>query len=162
MSDDLQRIRADLDRLSRSSVDEIRSQQDRRLAEIVRFHFNNERNTSYRTLLNAHGIKDEAELPRTVDDIGRLPMISRQFLEAADYSRRPCVPFEDVRKIVETTGTSGSPLRVPHTRESMRETSDDLPTPIRRARIHHDVLDVRIVLGEHRRDCPRKVAGLVE
>jgi phenylacetate-coenzyme A ligase PaaK-like adenylate-forming protein len=120
LSDDLQRIRADLDRLSRSSVDEIRSQQDRRLAEIVRFHFNNERNTSYRTLLNAHGIKDEAELPRTVDDIGRLPMISRQFLEAADYSRRPCVPFEDVRKIVETTGTSGSPLRVPHTRESMR------------------------------------------
>jgi phenylacetate-coenzyme A ligase PaaK-like adenylate-forming protein len=120
VSDGVQRIQEDLDRLSGLSADEIRAKQDSRLADIVRFHFNNERNDAYRTLLRKHGITHESELPRAVDDITRLPLISRRFLEESDYSHRPAVPQEDVRKIVETTGTSGSPLRVPHTYATMR------------------------------------------
>lgn len=120
MSDRTLQVRIDLDRLSHESADEIRARQDVRLAEVVRFHFNNERNPAYRTQLNAHGINHESELPQTVAEIGRLPLMTRKLLEDGDYARRPCVPFEDVRKIIETTGTSGNPLRVPHTFETMR------------------------------------------
>jgi phenylacetate-coenzyme A ligase PaaK-like adenylate-forming protein len=98
----------------------MRACQDRRLAAIVRYHFNNEWNGAYRALLSSHGIEHESDLPRTVDEIGRLPTISRRFLEEGDYASRPAVAVEEVRKIVETSGTSGNPLRVPHTHESMK------------------------------------------
>ncbi len=121
MGDALRSIQDDLDTLHRISPDELRSRQDCRLAEIVRFHFKNERNGAYRELLRSYGIEHESELPRTVDDLSKLPTITRRFLEDGNYAEKPCVAWDEVRKVVETSGTSGNPLRVPHTHESMRK-----------------------------------------
>ncbi|HLH73258.1 MAG TPA: AMP-binding protein [Chloroflexota bacterium] len=113
--DTIDRIALEIECLRTASADEIRSRQDRRLAEIVRFHYNNPFNSRYRELLKAHGIEDESELPTSVDDIGRLPTVSRAFLIEADYANHPCVPAGEIRKIIETSGTSGNPLQIPHT-----------------------------------------------
>lgn len=110
----------ELDALTHISDDELRSRQDERLAKLVRHHFNNPYNSAYRTLLRSVGIEHESDLPRSVDEIGRLPLINRTHLLDGDYVNHPAVPPEQVRKIIETSGTSGNPLRVPHTFEAVR------------------------------------------
>lgn len=122
----MRRIRDELDDLQRRSADEMRAQQDQRLAALVRFHFAESRNPAYRDLLRAHGIAHEDDLPRSVEELGRLPITSRAFLQASDYAARPCVPPEEVQKIIETSGTSGQPLRVPYTYTLVRRCYQDL------------------------------------
>ncbi|MBI3968702.1 MAG: hypothetical protein HY329_23960, partial [Chloroflexi bacterium] len=116
----MDRLQAELDAFRRSSDEAIRAQQNERLAALLRHHYTNPYNDSYRALLKSHGIEDESELPRSVGELRRLPIISRRFLEEADYAQRPGVPPDQVRKIIETSGTAGSPLRIPHTYETVR------------------------------------------
>lgn len=123
-TEELDRIRRDLDALQRLSADELRARQNQRLAALLRFHFAEARNPAYRQLLQAHGIAHEDDLPRTIDELNRLPILTRAFLQEADYARQPCVPVDEVQKIVETSGTAGGaapgalhvhlrPLRLP-------------------------------------------------
>jgi phenylacetate-coenzyme A ligase PaaK-like adenylate-forming protein len=117
-SEIIDRCARELESWQRLSVDEVRARQDARLAAIVRFHFLSDRNDAYRKLLRSVGIEHEEDLPRSVAELSRLPKVTRSFLEQANYAERPCVPPEALRKVVETSGSSGTPLRLPHTLES--------------------------------------------
>ena len=119
MLETVDQIARELDGLRSVSADEMRSRQDRRLADIVRFHYDNPFNSSYRDLLIAHGIEHESQLPRSIGEIARLPMVTRAFIADSDYAGHPAVPTNEIQKIIETSGTSGNPLRIPHTHETV-------------------------------------------
>ncbi|MBI2322728.1 MAG: phenylacetate--CoA ligase family protein [Chloroflexi bacterium] len=123
---EIRRIRDELDDLQRRSADEMRAQQDRRLASLVRFHLARSLNPAYREFLRAHGVEHEDDLPRSVAELARLPITSRAFLQESNYAARPCVPPEEVQKVIETSGTSGNPLRLPYTYEMTRRSYQDL------------------------------------
>lgn len=118
------RIQQEMDALQRLSEDEFRARQSQRLADLIRFHFGNEPNEAYRRLLRSHGIEHESDLPRTVDDIGRLPITGRPFLQEGDFAARPCVSADQVRTVVETSGSSGQPLHLPLTHEWLRRSGE--------------------------------------
>jgi phenylacetate-CoA ligase len=119
------RLRAELDALQRSSVDEQRARQNERLAALLRFHFASSRNPAYRQLVEAHGIAHADDLPRTVDELHRLPVVTRAFLQEANYAGQPGVPADEVQKTIETSGTAGNPLHVPYTYEFVRRGYQD-------------------------------------
>jgi phenylacetate-coenzyme A ligase PaaK-like adenylate-forming protein len=105
----------ELENLDKMSRDEFAALRDIRLQEILLYHYNNPYNGSYKALLSEHGIKSADELPKSIGDITRLPIVTREFLEESGYAEKPCIPLEEVSRIVPTTGSTGNALRIPHT-----------------------------------------------
>jgi phenylacetate-coenzyme A ligase PaaK-like adenylate-forming protein len=109
----LERLRAELERVANQPSAVFERQQDARLMQLVRFHYENRLNIAYRRLLDRHGISSVARLPITVQGLGALPVVEKDFLREADYAHQPTVQGEQVRFVVWSSGSTGSPMSVP-------------------------------------------------
>jgi phenylacetate-coenzyme A ligase PaaK-like adenylate-forming protein len=97
------KIKRELEYYTRKSADEVRSMQNARLAQIVKYHYQSERNSTYREFLQAAGIQSEADLPRSVEELRKLPKVNRALLERGRYAERPSVEPSLLQKIIETS-----------------------------------------------------------
>jgi phenylacetate-coenzyme A ligase PaaK-like adenylate-forming protein len=116
-------ILEELETLHKMPMDEFNGMRDRRLAKIVAHHYRN--SAPYRSLLNSNGIH-ENNLPTEVKDIGRLPVIGREWFEEVEIDKNPSLPKEKIRKCIETSGAYGKPLRVPWSYDSGRRLAGEL------------------------------------
>ncbi|MFM9026904.1 MAG: hypothetical protein ACKOQ6_02795 [Bacteroidota bacterium] len=115
----IDKIIREMESFQTRSADEVRSRQNDRVAEIVRFHYNNTLNPTYRHILEQAGFKNESELPKTVEGLRTLPKMNRSIFENGQYAEHPAVEVGLLQKVIETSGSSGTPLRLPHTRETV-------------------------------------------
>jgi phenylacetate-coenzyme A ligase PaaK-like adenylate-forming protein len=122
----LERLRAEIDRGTSEHPDIFAWTRDVRLMQLLRFHFENPRNAAYGDLLRRHGIASAAQLPLNAVGLADLPIVDKDFLRAGDYAANPAVPASQVRFVISTSGSTGSPLRVPHTYDYERRIFGDL------------------------------------
>lgn len=109
----LHHLRAELARAADESPAAFEWQRDVRLSQLVRFHYQTPYNTAYRRLLEAHGITAATRLPTTAAGLEDLPVVEKDFLRVARYEDTSAVPAADVRFVVSTSGSTGTPMSVP-------------------------------------------------
>lgn len=109
----VQRLRGELDRATSEPAAVFRWRRDARLMQLVRFHYENSDNGTYRRLLEEHGISSSAHLPITAEGLDTLPIVDKAVVRAGDYAGNPATPAEDVRFVVSTSGSTGNPMSVP-------------------------------------------------
>jgi phenylacetate-coenzyme A ligase PaaK-like adenylate-forming protein len=107
------RQRDDLARAAGEPAAAFATRRDARLARLVRFHYENGRNPAYRGLLERHGIT-VSRLPERAADLPALPVVEKTLLREGDYAARPAVADAEVRFVVQSSGSTGSPTAVPH------------------------------------------------
>lgn len=112
----LERLSGDLDRATNEAPAVFRWRRDARLMRLVRFHYVESRNPAYRRLLEQHGLSSINRLPITTEGIEDLPIVSKDLLREGGYATNPAIPGADVRFVVATSGTTGNPTAVPHSR----------------------------------------------
>lgn len=103
--------------LERLSSDDFERRMLSRIQAIADWHANHSPNRAYCRLLRSHG---HASMPRlrSLDDVRRLPIVDKSFISFADYASLPGARSKVV--CVETSGTTSSVVRVPHTLRSIR------------------------------------------
>jgi phenylacetate-coenzyme A ligase PaaK-like adenylate-forming protein len=89
------------------SLDEFQAMRDRRFSKSLRFQYDN--NTPYRRLLQEHGFTQDT-LPKSYQDICKLPVIDKDWISREDIAHNPSAPVDDC---VHTTGSTGSPVEFP-------------------------------------------------
>jgi phenylacetate-coenzyme A ligase PaaK-like adenylate-forming protein len=107
------RQRDDLARATNEFAGDFSARRDARAARLVRFHYENGRNPAYRVWLERHGIT-ASRLPERVADLAALPVVEKALLRDGDYAARPAVPDQEIRFVVQSSGSTGSPTAVPH------------------------------------------------
>ena len=122
----LERLRAEIERGSLESPTVFAWTRDVRLMQLLRFHYENPHNPAYRERLRQHGIASASQLPLDADGLSALPLIEKDFLRSGDYVAHPAVPERHVRTVISTSGSTGSPMRVPHSYEFERRIFGDL------------------------------------
>jgi phenylacetate-coenzyme A ligase PaaK-like adenylate-forming protein len=122
----LERLRAEIERGTHEHPDIFAWTRDVRLTHLLRFHYENPRNSAYRDLLRSHGIDSARQLPLNVAGLTDLPLVEKDFLRAADYANAPTVPASQVRFVISTSGSTGAPMRVPHSYDFERRIFGDL------------------------------------
>jgi phenylacetate-coenzyme A ligase PaaK-like adenylate-forming protein len=122
----LERLRAEIERGSREYPAIFSWTRDVRLMQLLRFHYENPRNGAYRELLRQHGVESAAQLPLTVEGLSALPIVEKNFLRAGEYATQPAVPESQVRYVISTSGSTGSPMRVPHSYDFERRIFGDI------------------------------------
>jgi len=114
MNDHVERIKSELDSINTMSLDEFNAMRNERFRKMLLHHYNNPYNSAYMEFLREHGIEGEEDLPRSVEEIGRLPMTDKEFLRKGGFAKKPCVPKEEISKNIQTTGSTDTPLFIPH------------------------------------------------
>lgn len=122
----LERLRAEIERGKHEHPAVFAWSRDVRLMQLLRFHYENPRNPAYGELLRQHGIRSTADLPINAAGLARLPLVEKDFLRAGDYAARPAVPASQVRFVISTSGSTGAPMRVPHSYDFERRMFGDL------------------------------------
>lgn len=122
----VERLRAEIERGTDEHPDVFAWTRDVRLMHLLRFHYENPRNPAYGDLLRHHGIQSAAQLPLNVSGLGDLPIVEKDFLRASDYANSPSVPASQVRFVISTSGSTGAPMRVPHSYDFERRIFGDL------------------------------------
>jgi phenylacetate-coenzyme A ligase PaaK-like adenylate-forming protein len=126
MEDYIGKIKSELESIDRMSSDEFDSLRDEKFRNILMHHYNNPYNHSYRKLLEDHGIKSEADLPKSIEEIANLPIIDKKFLTEGGFANIPCVPKNEVIRNIQTSGSTGAPLLIPHSRKAARRLYGEL------------------------------------
>jgi phenylacetate-coenzyme A ligase PaaK-like adenylate-forming protein len=110
-------LRNELCGLDRMDAKEYREMVDSRFRSHVLHHYMNSRD--YRELLlKESGIRDEGQLPSGLSEIGRLPTTTREWLESISVHENASVPPGKIRKIIETSGSTGNPFLLPYSDEA--------------------------------------------
>lgn len=88
-----------------------------KIQALVNWHYSEPHNGAYRQLLHDQGY---AAPPRitSLDDVTKLPIVDKSFISRSDYANFPAIKSRVV--CVETSGTTSSIVRVPHTPTSIR------------------------------------------
>jgi phenylacetate-CoA ligase len=98
-----------------SDRDEIRRHQDANVRWVVRHAY--ETVPFYRALYDRHGIRPERI--RGVDDLPSLPLVTKQMVRDAGATMRSGAVDGSTVRVVLTSGTSGTPLRIARSAESL-------------------------------------------
>jgi phenylacetate-coenzyme A ligase PaaK-like adenylate-forming protein len=114
MNEYVNKIKKELDDINKMSLDEFISMRNDKFRKMLLHHYNNPYNPAYRNLLKEHGIESEGDLPKSVDEINKLPIIDKEFLQQGDFANQPTVPKNEIYKIVETSGSTNQPKLIPH------------------------------------------------
>ena len=109
----LERLRDELGAAASESEAVFGWRRSARLMELVRFHYANARNQTYQRLLVRRGIRSAAQLPITAEGLDALPIVEKDLLRAGDYASVPAIAPADVRFVVATSGSTGSPMSLP-------------------------------------------------
>lgn len=111
----IKRLRTELDRAAHEPAALFAQRRDTRLADLLRHHFTSPRNAAYRALLEWHGITSASQLPTSAAELEALPIVEKELLRAGDYAQQPATNPREVRFLVTTSGSTGSPTSVPQT-----------------------------------------------
>lgn len=103
-----------------SSRHSLKEQTSARLSACLAHHWNGA-NPTWRVLVERHGVR-KAQLPRTAEELTRLPLMTRSALRDGNFSERPNAA---VFRCVCTSGSTHSAVRVPHSLEMSRATLFD-------------------------------------
>jgi phenylacetate-CoA ligase len=120
MNEYVEKIKKELDSINRMSLDEFVSMQNDKFHAILLHHYNNPYNPAYRNLLKEHGIESEGDLPKTTDEINKLPLVDRIFLRQGNFDKVPCVAEAEIYKIIQTSGSTDNPLLFPYSYKSVK------------------------------------------
>ena len=109
----VRRCELELQSIQLSSDSEFNAHRNSRLQSLLQHHFNNDHNSAWKQLVIQHGIATAADLPRSVDELRNLPIVTKSFLREANYASRPAVRDSEIRMTVLTSGSTGAPLSIP-------------------------------------------------
>lgn len=117
MNKSIQRqVEEELKRTISLSEEEFRNMQQERFLEHIHKMYDNSR--EWRDLLDKHNIKEREELPASLSEISKLPIVDRSFLLEWSASGERIVSPEKRYCTINTSGTSGSPLNVDYSRQA--------------------------------------------
>jgi phenylacetate-coenzyme A ligase PaaK-like adenylate-forming protein len=122
----LERLRGELERAANEPASVFRWRRDARLMRLVRFHYADSRNPAYRHYLERHAFSSIGRLPITAEGLEDLPPVGKDLLREGGYATAAAIPAGDVRFIVSTSGTTGAPTHVPHSRTFGRRVFGEL------------------------------------
>jgi phenylacetate-coenzyme A ligase PaaK-like adenylate-forming protein len=122
----VERLRREIADEAGQSAATFQTMRDVRLSRLIRFHYENPRNAAYRDFLRAHGISSAAHLPTTATGLVDLPIVEKDLLRGGDYANHPTIAEHDVRFVVSTSGSTGLPLRIPHSHAFERRVFGEL------------------------------------
>lgn len=103
-----------------TAAETLNEQTSQRLRALLAHHWKGA-NPAWRLLVESQGL-DEAALPRSVHELSRLPLMTREHLRSGDFAERPNAA---VFQTVSTSGSTQSSVRVPHNLEMSRATLFD-------------------------------------
>ncbi len=104
-------LRKELYELNSMDAKDFKRLVDTKLRNYLLHHYRN--NPFYRDLLREKsGVRSEEHLPKTVEEIGRLPIIDKKWLQKVKIDKNFTKGVE-IAGYVETTGSTGKPLRIP-------------------------------------------------
>jgi phenylacetate-coenzyme A ligase PaaK-like adenylate-forming protein len=103
--------------LDRLDPRQLREQTLARMQRLVDGHLEGSANPAYRDLLEEQNVRMPVRL-RTLDDLAKLPIIDKSFLARAGYAERPATTVGGI-VTVETSGTTSSVVRIPHSLRSV-------------------------------------------
>lgn len=113
MSDVYGRVRKDI-YMTRKEIEEMKNKRFRRIVRYVYEH-----SPLYRRKFRDAGI--DVERIKTVEDISKLPLTSKQELRDSYPLKAACVPKEKIVRIQMSGGTTGQPVIIPYTRHDVEQ-----------------------------------------
>ena len=100
--------------------EEMRRLQSERLVKMVKHVYAN--STFYRKRMDEHGVTPDDI--RSIDDISKLPFMTKQDLRDNYPFNLFCVPMEKIVRLHASSGTTGKPIVAGYTREDLQMWSD--------------------------------------
>jgi phenylacetate-CoA ligase len=98
-----------------ASRKELQELQSRRLRSIVKHVYQS--NATYRRLFDEHGVSPEDI--KTAEDVVKLPMTSKDILRESYPLKLACVPRSQIVEMHMSSGSTGTPVVMPYTRNDL-------------------------------------------
>jgi len=102
-------------RMETASCQELRALQNKRLKAVVEHVYRN--NLEYRKLMDEKGVQP-ADI-RSAEDVSKLPMTDKEMLRDSYPLQASCVPRSELVEMHMSSGSTGTPVVMPYTRNDL-------------------------------------------
>lgn len=115
-------LEKELNHLERMSKSEFNRLRNKKFRECILRQYRTDPNLQ--RLYHTNGIF-EADLPRTLDEIKKLPFVDKKMVKDARYDQNLIVPRSQIVKVLHTYGSLSEPTRIPYSIKSTKRLMAD-------------------------------------